>query len=221
MRYSTLYAILALFIISARAAVAGDLPLIVVRHSLEGIKFTTPIRIETSQINGERIELKAWAELSHLTPVLNTLADRSAGRDITHTGTALWSENGMLKIKVHLKYRVGGFIGSTNGSVVVLLRSVVKNDTISLVTHAVQLNISNDLVRAGSALTGFGDDVKARIVDGLQKALSAEDAALALPSSVRELGIKLTDAHFRNRDKGLFLLISGSLPKEIRLERKS
>lgn len=201
----------------ATFASSQTLPPIVIEHTVEGIKFATPITVQFDPATDQGMSFTVKVNIDGFTPVLNTLADRRAGGDVRHTGTQVWAESGLLKVKVHLKYD-GGFI-STNGSVVALFQAHVTDNAVSLSSSSVELNISNDLVRIGSDLSGFRDDIKAQILGGLEEAMSAEDAVLALPEPMQEMGITLEAAHFENSDNSLFAVLSGKLPPEIRISR--
>lgn len=195
------------------------LPPIILEHTVEGIQFATPVLVDIGPLSNQGAQYTARSNIDELVPFLNTLADRQAGGDIRHTGTQVWVENGMLKVKVHLEYHVGGLIGSTNGSVVALIRANVADDAVSISVTAIDLNISNDFVRIGSDLSGFRDKIKAQVLAGLEKVLSADNATLSLPKPVKELGVTLETAHFESRDNSLFAVLSGKLPPEIRVIR--
>ncbi|PSM19839.1 hypothetical protein [Nitratireductor sp. StC3] len=218
MRGIAFVALLATIAVSATSARGQTLPPIVIEHTVEGIRFATPITVQIDPANDQAVPFTARAQLDEFIGVLNTLANRHAGGDISHTGTQLWAEAGLLKVKVHVRYD-GGFLGSTNGSVVALFQAAVTDNTVSLSSQSVELNISNDAIRIGSDLSGFRDEMQAQILNGLNKALSTKDAVLALPEEIQSLGISLDGAHFESRDGGLFAVLSGTLPLEIRVSR--
>lgn len=200
-------------------AVAQTLPTLMLRHNIEGIQFTTPVTFALTPQNPERIAYSSFIDLKELSGVLNKLADEASRGDIEHKGTSVWAEAGLLAVKVHLKIKLGGFFGSTNGSVSARFQSDVVDNRASLSTRSINLRISNDLVRLGADLAGIREQVVQDILDVLQKALTSNDAALAVPPNLQAMGVTLDNARFETIDGTLFLVMSGHIPAEIELLR--
>ena len=211
--FRTYFLVFAATLVASNSAFSATLPPIAIKHSVEGIEFSTPITIDIGEVSEKGLAYSVLVDLSRVPPTLNTLANRHAHGDISHKGSSVWAENGLLHVKVHLNYRVGGLIGSTNGSVIAIFQAIVDENSVRLSPLSTDIRISNDLVRIGADLTGFRNDLRRQIMQSLTDVLSADNALLALPPAVQKMGITLAAAHFDNKEGKVVAIFTGTMPK--------